>query len=258
MIGNSHLANLRTAWKSAPLETIKATFFGAVNEHLEHLHISDGLLVAVSPELKHHFVLTAGVTTIDPTAFDAFVFSGFSFGFHRIAWIYKLHRLIRHATDSTHPVSLAALEAAIYERLDASPPSHVVRLIRSVFDGPVLACLTPHLSAALTSLPLEDEDRRFVQSDEADFAGELESLHQSAIDKLALRYGLTVLHQPEGTIERLVYTKSDYGVGVSPTGLPDHSHANAQYGRLVLDQIEARLAADPTAIAWRKARQQRA
>ena len=241
LIGNSHLAAVKTAWDEHGSASFDPSFYGALNRDWSHLVVENGLLVASSSALAKQMQATGGATTIDPAQFDAFVLIGFSLSFHRFAKVYETHRLAEHVTRAGAPISPAGLRAAIRDFMDATVCLDVAKRIRSIFKGPILVCPIPNISAAARRLSQPEARKLNVLSDEAIFAPALAGVIASVLGELAAKHGFTVLPQPEQTVEDLVYTREDYAIGQTKAGEPDYLHANSAYGALVLDAIEVEL-----------------
>ncbi|RMH43079.1 MAG: hypothetical protein D6688_09535 [Alphaproteobacteria bacterium] len=240
VLGNSHVATLKTGWEKAAgaLEGVEAAFAGCIGAGMASFDIVDGRLGPREPEAAAFFrdISDTG-DFIDPAEFDAFLLVGM-----RLVAEPLIQNYAAFATPSTHNhdtaphfVSDGCMADAFWSALEQSSMLHVARTVRRVTDKPVFTAWQAFLSEGLMDIEwrrqryqpiLANKDQPFVH----DMLAEM--------DRRLVAEGYRPLHQPKSTISKGIMTKAAYSRGsvrfrkelIHEHREEDVFHMNADFG----------------------------
>lgn len=257
LIGNSHLVALQDALRSAPdrWPTLTCRFVPFRRRTALECRVEAGVLVPDSPAARFQLGYYAGVETLPLRQFDAFAVVGLNLKLLFALALWKCARWSGLPSLAGVP-DLAGLPHGLI-----SPAAARAALAATLGDlvGPVVACrlagagLGPVLIVGQPAL-----HRRAIWTDKGRFFGigraievgdaaAIAALHDAAAARAAASAGCRFLPQPVPTRHSDLLTRTVYMLGTLPAGSDrpaaiDHTHANAAYGALVLDQIAEALA----------------
>ena len=247
VIGDSHTAALKAGWASIAAEFSDAdlTFFAARRELLVNLVVKDGALVPTDPRLRRAFAERAGGATRIEPRFDGYILCGMGSGVKTILPLLSQHRPTTIAPDGRQGLSNACYAACMARLLGLTPMMWMLGLLRQISDAPAVLVATP----APASRPV------FAMLAERGEDAALVSLYTRAFESLSEPLGARFLAQPRETLHKSVLSTDPiyFRGGEHLAGdEDDQSHANAEYGAIVLrralDALTAgvRAEAEPT------------
>ena len=229
VIGDSHTAALKAGWTSIAGEFARAdlTFFAARRELLVNLAVQDGALVPTDPRLRRAFKERAGGATRIEPRFDSYILCGMGSGVKAVLPLLSRHRPATIAPDGRQGLSNACYAACMARVLGLTPMMWLLGLLRQISGAPAALVATPASAPrlAFAMLAQRGEDAALV------------SLYTSAFESLAGPLGARFLAQPRETLHKSVlstdpvyFRGSEHLAGDED----DQSHANAEYGAIVL------------------------
>lgn len=243
-IGDSHLGHVKTVWD----ERQEAHPDWQVGFRVERTYGEDPLVIHDGKRYsKFEDITLAFSPEVDVRDWDAFVVFGMHYSIAAVAKVYPKFRSDAHAASpNAYVLSEAAFADSVLDLLRATKAGRVIAAIQELSSSPVLYVQQPNpLSWVRHST--EPKTRHFGSLSEASDHLSLSELYGAALDDLERR-GITVLRQPPDTKEDDFFTRDQYGLADpsdtsegSPYSKGDYFHMNADYGRLVMDQLEAAL-----------------
>jgi hypothetical protein len=256
-LGNSHIAALREAWGLQPdgWPGMHATFVGAHKDLLLKTRFDKGIMVPDAPETAQAFRRLGGVTKINLAAFDHIVITGCMVALPQALLIYRDARWpglpsLEAASDvdgsTLALVSRATARAAMAEVIGDKLGPQLIRHLRKATARPIWLTSQPRPSAQVEEAPSPGTNTLRAVLENGD--GLDVSAHFDAAATMACaEAGATFLSQPRVTIHRDVLTALPFMRGAKrlsangdqPQPEDDIMHANADYGALVLSQVEA-------------------
>ena len=257
IIGNSHLAALRKAFDPWRREHGAAgldfTFFGSHSGSLRLVEARDGRLTTSDPAVRRTLQMTTGRDDPDlPIGeFDAYVL----YGLLNPNWYVAQH--VRHGLDRPAHlprVSRGLLREVAAKAFRSSLAQHVLSLVRTASDAPVVLAPQPYLSQNVVHDPNHSPYGDQPPADLAPRPALLQALDGIVADKVAAGE-FRWLPQPAATIVDDHWTRPEYCVdsvrltAKMDRGHPDddYAHMNHRYGELVLHALPAALAPLATA-----------
>ena len=252
LIGNSHLVALQSALLAQPdrWPGLNCRFVAFRRRTALESRITDGALVPDSPAARFQLGYFSGAETLPLGDFDAFAVVGlnvkllFSLALWKGARWSGLPSLAAQTTLSDLPfplISPPAALAALRANLSGLVGFVMARRLAEGCGKPVLILGQPALH------------RRAIWTDKGTFFGigraiqvgdapQIAALYDAAATRAAEQIGARFLPQPSRTKVSHLLTRPGFMLGALPEregriSRPDHTHANAAYGALVLDQV---------------------
>ena len=229
VIGDSHTAALKAGWTSIADEFPDAdlTFFAARRELLVSLEVQDGVLVTEDQRLRRAFEASSGGADRIEPRFDRYLLCGLGSGVNSVIPLLRAHRPATLARDDRQALSNACYAACMARVLALTPMMWMLGRLRQISDAPavVVGPPLPVSRPAFTRLHASGEDAIFM------------SLYAGAWQSLTAPLGARVLPQPRETLDgSAMSTNPIYFRGGEHLAdkSDDQSHANAEYGAIVL------------------------
>lgn len=262
-IGNSHIRAIRDALEATPdrWAGLEVDTFGFRGAALPEVEVAHGHLRATGNFAKQQFEsLNNGHRQWAITGYDAIIVVGFDFkpldvvALSRAAvWpgLPSLTQAEDIATMRQTMMSRAAAKATIDASLDGCDAAKLVRGLRAEVDTPVFLVACPRLNQRakwVADVPRFFGHGRAIKQGDAE---ELDLLWEQAARQVSRRIGARYLAQPRQTIAENILTRRKFmadGEVMVPTvngpkKVPDLTHANADYGALMLQKLVTKLAA---------------
>ena len=252
VVGNSHAGALKSALAvDDSAAGVHVDFFAMPGGSGPHLH-AEGARLFPAPSRKDKVYSTipgAVADGLDLADFDAVMICAAGLPSHRngdaghILSQMALGSLISDANANRQLVSEGVMTSAMESVLHASPNFEAIRLIRSVFSGPILIQVCPLPTRALIAYRPESEKGSNLGQQYGDRVWAFLSWYYrrqiSIISAYAESLGARVIAPDDSFIEA-GFTSNRYGS-------PDPWHMNTAYGRLTLKQALAALGATSSA-----------
>ena len=249
VLGNSHLASMKTGWDLVrdAFPDHELTFFGAPKAMMDDLSLEGNCLVPGNEKLRRKLNgFSNGLDAIDIDAFDAFIVVGLQFGPRRLAQLYRTHRSMsfewRSALNELAPmVSKDEPVTAISERLfsDAiiagltdTMAIRIIDMIRDVTEKPIYLVSAPYFS----ELALETGNWDGVIG-----SGDVETLAQRfrKYARHACPVHVNLVLTPNRMVQHGFFTAKEYAVPPTEDGFQDLVHTTDQYGAGMLRSVFA-------------------
>jgi hypothetical protein len=249
MIGNSHVAALKTAWNNSRPKLhagFSLSFFAVQKAMFRHIALQDRVLVPEHDDVAAQLQARSdGLDRVEIDRYDAIVMVGSGFGIdlpdmRSLCGTLDQQRFMQ----VDHLVSQACFDAALEQSLEESPAIALIDRIRTVSEMPILMVPTPYFSERLLQ---SDEGRaQFPLTDRAALARCVARARASA-ERVAASHGCEVLWQDESTVAAPGFTRLAFNHGALVFNLPgarkgyDDRHGNEDFGRLAMSQVLGRL-----------------
>lgn len=244
-IGTSHLGAIAQAWNKwlhALYPNFNPTFFGGPGTSLYQAEFLEHTIQApAASALEEYFKLSAGLSTIELSQYQAFIFQGLDYPINSFI---ELAQLSQEETSHEEQqfFSESCMEIGTIAKLQESPVNIYVEHIRKYTESPIIISISPRLSI----LAIEKQPELYQQYlKQADY---FEHLFVYARQQVFNYPNITFLDQPKDTLadEALGFTKYEYlnSYGkIKPENTQDLGHKNPKYGKLVLAKIMEQLQA---------------
>lgn len=266
VLGNSHVAALKAAHVENPgrWPEIAFDFAGGHGPAMDRLEVRAGVLAAADAETRNAMTAINGRDHWDLADHDLVVIAGCELGLYRAM---NLFRDCCHAglpsvaggleqaqtADRRRPLSRAAFAAALDALLaDTMALRLALRIGAARPDLPLVLVPQPHPARAGRAGGRAGRFAAFNRAIRAGDAAVLAAEFAAAVDRVAasLPGGGRALAQPAATTAADIFTRAEFSAGSLPLTRDmrvahaprDYLHANAAYGLLVLDHVEALLA----------------
>jgi hypothetical protein len=251
IIGNSHIAALKNALDGAetkPAASVETVFFGSHSNSLRQVRAADGKFVTDDAAVRRALAMTTG--RADPELavadFDCFVLHAL----FNPNWM-PLHTLwlSQHCLATDAVVSSGLVAAFVAENYRNSLLAHMLGVIRSMTDVPIVVSLQPYLSDAIRNDPVQGVPYVGMES-LADYRGPTFADALAAVIKAdAEKQSYVFLPQPAETVVDRFFTAHEYCAGSVRLSAAmdiehpadDFAHMNRQYGALVMRDIYQRI-----------------
>lgn len=256
VFGNSHLAAVKDGhtkfgdrWPE-----LNCTFVGAHKAGLAETICENGILRPLSDGAKEDFARLANLEAVDLRKTDAIVIVGAGFAPMRSALLYHKARWADLPSVKANPdpspdwflVSKPAFSAMLQAKLVAEPATRFIQILRRDIDKPIFVVSQPRLTTRIMDIGQHRLDivRSAVNAGDA---AALSALYEANAYTLCDALGVTYLAQNPNTITQDLLTADPYTKGairLAKLGRftqpkEDVLHANATYGKIVLDQVRA-------------------
>ncbi|MGE0697490.1 MAG: hypothetical protein AB7O57_00170 [Hyphomicrobiaceae bacterium] len=246
VIGNSHVGAIKLAWEElgghcGPIDAM--TFFAAKSLDMAALKPSGNSLTTDDPELRKALIRSGGSMEIDCARFDFIMVHGSYFGMSALGSALSTHH--PKALHGKLHITTGCLSQIWEDELETTLAFKLLALVRSVSNMPVVMSVNPLVGSGLQDTGhshwgfLDTIDRTVY-----------DDCFVPAAQRLCRRLGVHYLGQPRETLDPArPYTLLQYST--EPAGLNgkfanikiDHAHMNGVYGKLVLRDLVALLAA---------------
>ncbi|SEV99650.1 hypothetical protein SAMN04488515_0570 [Cognatiyoonia koreensis] len=254
VFGNSHLAAVRDGFKrhEGRWPDLNLTFVGAHKNGLAETSCTDGILTPESEDAKFSFSRLAGLDQVDLRDTDAIVITGCGFALSRIAWLYRKARWAALPSVQSDPaptkawslVSRPAFLAMATEKLTDELAGRFIRVLRQGTDVPIYLCSQPRTTTGILTVGKHSLDVLPFAINSGDAAA-LSDLYETAAERAGDALGVRYIAQNARTITDHVLTADPFTKGAIRLTMKgryaqpkdDILHANATYGKVVLDQI---------------------
>lgn len=261
IFGNSHLAAPRDAFgrHEGRWPQMDLTFVGAHKNGLAETSCDGGILTPLSEDAKNAFAKLANVETVDLRQTDAIVITGCGFALSRAAWLYRKARWADLPSVQSDPtptsqwslVSKPAFSAMLQAKLIEELAARFVRILRRDLQTPIYLCTQPRTTVAIHDVGKHSLDILPKAIENGDAAA-LERMYEANAYTVCEALGVTYVPQNPRTIKDHLLTAPPFTKGairLSKSGRytqpkDDILHANATYGKVMLDQINASLKRD--------------
>jgi len=260
LIGNSHLIALQEALQAEPARWpgLDCTFHGFRGRTVLNTRVQDGVLVPTTDGARDQMQRYSGQARLEVAGQDAFAVVGLNLKLLHVMTFWKDARW--HALPSIRQVpDLAALPHALISRMAA------IAGLAGFVAGLTGMVLASRLAAALGKpvyvIGQPRLHRAALWGDQAAYFGlgraivngdgpALAAVHDAAMHRAAARVGAIYLPQPGTTIHDHLLSRPRFMLGqvtdpASGRIRPDHTHPNARFGRLVLDQLARQVGVAP-------------
>jgi hypothetical protein len=232
IIGDSHVAALKTGWDAMGDTAHDVTFFAAPLPMLAHIAIDDGKLIATDPKLEAHFVRTSGGRTAIEDVYDAYIVCGQGLGFYNAQYVYNRCRMPElEPLEDALELTREAFEAAVDEHQEKSRALQTLDKLRQITKAPLLVVAMP-IPTREGKLPIWKKLER-----NGDKRKMLEIFRESC-ERLAVLRGARFLPQPPETFAEDGTTRTELGragARLRATEVKDDLyHMNGVYGEIVL------------------------
>jgi len=234
LIGDSHLGALKRAYDEKMPEAVdfNVEFYGAPGPEFRAIRLTNGRL---TPDESAVAAVTAvngkGRLEVAPDDFDAVLFFGSRFRTHLIFQEF-LHRSLNHDDF----VSAAVRQHALARFANGVRSFRNAHYFAENCNGNVFYSGAPFLTDGIKDdlFSIFPSAEKAKKSDRAALWDEVETLFDNN--------GVTLIRQPENTVTRGCLTKAEFGVDGAVESV-DLVHKNAEYGKLILREFYAGVAA---------------
>lgn len=258
IFGNSHLAAVQDGYKqfAGRWPEFDATFIGAHKDGLAEVTCENGILTPYSKEAIEDFDRLAGLSRVDLTNSAAIVIIGAGFAPIRAAMIYHRARWAALPSVQANPdpspewflVSKAAFSAMLQAKLLEEAAGRLIRILKRDIDTPIFLVSQPRATTRIMELGKHRLDIVRTAIEGRDGAA-LSDIYEANATTLCEALGVSYIPQAPGTITQDFLTAEAFSKGairLAKLGRfsqpkEDVLHANASYGKVVLDQIKSAL-----------------
>jgi hypothetical protein len=246
VIGNSHIACLKTAWDQTGSRhaDVSITFFGAPQRMCQHLSLQNGRLISPDDELTTYLRQTSGgASEIALDEFDVFALIGLEFG--PLKAMQVAERVSYLDLDAGKPlVSRACFRQSVCDGLRKTIAVSVAQHIRAASTLPIVIVQTPHFAAKWRG---SEDYRRDFASAPPHFWPALCETWRACARTVADDLTSDLLFQPPQTIVDAFFSDprmTKDAIRLSTDAKPekgDHQvrHMNAEYGKIMLEALLA-------------------
>ena len=152
LIGDSHLAALRSGWSPDDFPAIRPTFFAAPAKNIGNLVVSNGMLEASDDDLDRHLMITSGGQTSIAGDYDHYLVHGLELG---LSLVLELCRGVPGMKDSKGwqtRVAAASFADAADGAIGNSLAVRTAAKLRQITAAPITLSPTPVSSARYSNL----------------------------------------------------------------------------------------------------------
>ena len=258
LIGNSHLAALASAAKAEGTRWPSLSFesFGAHGDVLDKYQVADGWYRSDDSAARKTVENLVGRDAFQIDDYDFFVLSGLRLSVFPAIRFFRAHATLdlpgvdgfeAALALETGLVSTAMMADMVRARLSGTRALAIAAQLRSVTQVPIFVVPQPRPATQL--LDEGSKYKLFKDLKERGHAETVSGYFDAAAEACCAAQNVTYLPQPVATMSDGLFTASEFMVGsvrfAAKDGVAhDHDdvlHANAAYGRRVLDQVCAAL-----------------
>ncbi|WP_460273492.1 hypothetical protein [Celeribacter sp. ULVN23_4] len=258
VLGNSHMAAYASAAErfAARWPGLALDMFGAHGDSLSHFEVVEGRLQSANAEANMRLTHLVGRDSFALSDYDGFIVTGLHVA------IFTFVRMFRElssldmpsisgdvrAVEGARPLASAAmLRAYGEERLRRTHGMQLAMALKQATDAPVFIASQPRPSERV-----RDQGKTylgFVQLDARGDGGFVSDWFDTATRSLCEAEGIGFIAQPEGTIEKGLFTREEFLRGSVrlaqrkdlPHDADDVLHGNAEFASLMIDQVASAL-----------------
>ena len=239
VVGNSHITALKRYWsKVSHADFWNPTFFGANTISLKGLKSRNGILAASGKSCKNSFSRTAnGLDHIVVENYDCFYLSGTLSGSNLAKMVYQIDQC--HADGM--PLTSQFIQDLALEFYQGSLLQRLGETFRSATDKPIFASAGPLPSEKISN----SKGGLRIESGRTLAYQKLLDYFEQTISSLAAESGVQYIEYPRASRAEVLFNTHNVMIGSQALSgktnkeLPQHDliHGNAEYGKLVFDQI---------------------
>jgi hypothetical protein len=229
VFGDSHIAALKAGWTSIANEFqgTELVFFGASRQRMEDIALEDNALVATSKPLRILFERTSGGLSRVANDFDAYILCGLGAAAQNVLPIVSVYSSEGQPLRKGIPLSDACYRACLLGIMLETVMVGILAKFRQLTCAPivVLAAPLPKPRPFFGALASTGEDRIVAE------------FFISVLAEIAEKHGARFMPQPRETLQKSALTTNPgYFQGAVRLfeGPDDQTHANADYGAIVL------------------------
>ncbi len=251
IIGNSHVASIKTGWDSLNGEfasTISPTFAAARGRGLLTFKRIGTTFRPTTELCEQELRFTSGgLEHIDVSNYELIVTVGLYLGRYRLVENLSRHRTEELLPDELprHLVSNEVQQLTIENAIRGSICTQFIRRLREATDGPIIALEQPMPRQAVLFESKRKGRWRFAKK----LGKAINEIWEHETARLEGEYRITVLNQPEATLTGARLTSDEFGIGSirlqegfsEAHRSNEYLHMNARYGEIVLRHLVKRL-----------------
>lgn len=238
LIGDSHLAALRSGWSPEDFPATRPTFFAAPAKSIRNLVVSKGVLEASDDDLERHLMITSGGQTRIAGDYDHYFVHGLEFG---LSLVLELCRGVPGMKDPEGwraRITAAAFTDAADTAIGNSLAVRTAAKLRQITTAPITLSPTPVSSARYSNLR-----RRLSENANAQAVA---TVFSDACRRVVHEVDGRFLPQPAETLDadglatKPAYSREPARFLIrNPSD--DPTHMNSEYGTAVLRSLLAYL-----------------
>jgi|GEM_PF-558677 len=237
LIGSSHLGVVRQAWSrdfESARPDIKLTFFGVPGSGLNKVFVVGNTAKSDDEKVIQSFITTSGgLTEINLLEYDIFILHGLGFPLKSLQAF--LQASPAQSPDETHGISQEELGKFIQNAIAKDKIIALARALRKASNAPI------HISAAPMWSALERDTTDDKYGRIRDTGSFIKNAYWSAIKEHFAVHEISLITQPEQTVEDTYFTKEIYTMGYSSGNIRDYGHMNVKYGGLAIREMLKRM-----------------
>ncbi len=255
-IGDSHLGAIKDACRDLLDEDfpLKFSFVGSPKGGLKNSVVSDGVLQATNEDIKLNFERTYGASRVDLSQFSALVIVGLGLSMFSALGVYGKQRTSSMQGFGTlgeggpASVSSSLFNHSVSDGLRSSLAMHLKEQISACYVGKILVVPQPRPSERLLEVPRKGFYAKQMNANEDSLL--VTTTYENALKEVV---GRDLIAQPKDTIAdsqltHAAFTRGSRRLLAKEDADGAHSsddvlHANALYGRRILNQVVARTGA---------------
>lgn len=236
LIGDSHLAALKSGWAPDAFPTIEPTFFAAPAKYMGDLAVADGALEASDDDLKRRLRLTSGDLTRIAGDYDRYLVHGLELSLALVLDLCRQVPGMRNSKSWQARVAAPSFMDTVDNVIRGSLAIRTAAKLRQVTAAPITLSPTPVSSARYPNLRL-----RLSENGNAQIVADMFS---DACRRAALEVKAGFLPQPTDTLDtdglatKPIYSREPARFLI-PNAAEDLTHMNGEYGATVLRALLA-------------------
>jgi hypothetical protein len=244
VIGDSHAACLRTAWRALESDypDMQLDFAAATGDLLWHVAVEGSCLVPTDAVLANTLQGICQISRIETAGYDAICLVGLGFSLANVdVSLYADYRTIAQSqTEAKYLVSDACFAAAFVGTLRQSLAMYLAEMVGSITSAPIFLVPQPMPSETILAGP-----RWRTMHETGDHLTLSRQFHAACIDLSGEKH--TFIPQPTDTFATPATTRREYSIGSRRFGDALHDedeflHMNEAYGAVALRSVLAAIA----------------